>query len=1084
VLRPVPTGVETFELIRQADAPETYAYHLELGAGQQLSEEAGVARVTEAGHEILRITAPVALDADHLPVPIALDVDGDTVTVTVRHRGAGVRYPVLADPDWESNYDWSHQAGVGTEGWFVQPTTNPAYYNTDILTDPVAPDGRDPTGANANVGLRIAPKNGQLFPVGVGGDMAWQAPGTTRIASVDFRDVVEVNDRDRQTSRLRLVGGSEPIAPTDDWFTADSAGRHVARISLVSANADATLIRASMFTPPCTPEEIDAHNCPRFVPADHGSILKLGSVDIALVDNDSPSSHATGQLPDLAGQWIKGQTPADGTQPLTADLFFDDLGSGVAAFDLSSTDAAGTHEILPSEALCDENHVTTGAGSNICPAHIERRGFTIDANGLPEGENRFELSDVDFAGNPSDQAATGARWSVYLDRTRPTISASGPLFDASNSWTDPALVTPRVHLHAHDDRSGIQHTDLSATDDSGAQVLDTSSDACTPQGAPGQPCPNDYGTDIDLDADSLPEGPLQLTASSTDHVGLQSDPAHWTLHLDRTPPIARAHGDLVALQDRWTNTAGQVAVALDGRDRLSGVDRLELLAVNDEGRRVLGSVPTCPDRDPTDGSCPHLTSATLNLDAAALPDGRSHFEVRAQDLAGHTSRAGDSWDTYVDHTPPPIPTGIRVTANSPTSAEIHWNPVIDVPEGAQGVSYAYIVLNAGVPVTRWTDTPYPKAVIPGLSPGVRYTILIVSKDKAGNMSSAAQLRSAAVAVAAGRGFALGLEAGEAAGALTSELGPGAIAVGIVVAGVVAASAVAINLIFGHGSADKPSAPRFPPCSASSRDVSVSCSAIYAASRTIGLEVNDAAHATTIASHHIYDPEPDRTAVNALNATIIHLRTYIRDNTTRGHRRGLETRLAEAYGEVVGHAESWGKGMHAAHDKLVAMIRKAAGVGAAAAVGTALAELTRRQRDDCTDPAAGYKPFVKAFYRFNLCVRTDHSIPPDTNAHHIYPQKFEAAEDFGGRNVWDDMAINNQDPQRMCWMPSPDPHQSLSRAYNANWTGWLTGQALRHSDRRLHPTDRADAFLFADQQEANLWGNRCRFYTRQLTTAVG
>lgn len=93
----------------------------------------------------------------------------------------------------------------------------------------------------------------------------------------------------------------------------------------------------------------------------------------------------------------------------------------------------------------------------------------------------------------------------------------------------------------------------------------------------------------------------------THQIGLQADPVRWTLHLDRTPPIARAHGDLAALLD-WTNTAGQVSVALDGRVRLSMVNRLELLAVNDDGRRLLGTVATCPARDPADGSCPHLTT--------------------------------------------------------------------------------------------------------------------------------------------------------------------------------------------------------------------------------------------------------------------------------------------------------------------------------------------------------------------------------------------------------------------------------------------------------------------------------------------
>ena len=687
--------------------------------------------MTQDGRTVLRVTAPIARDADGSAVPIELTASGNDLLVTVRHRGGGFTYPIAADPEWESAYDWSRQAGIGTEGWFVDPSTDVPYYNTDILTEPSPLDPRDPTGFNPNVGIRITPKNGQVFPPDAGAELAWNAPGTTRIASIDFRDVIERNDRDRQSLRLRLAGGSGP-PPTDDYFVASSTALVREHVVLDSPGADAKQAQIVMFTPPCTPSELDQTPplCPRFVPADHTSILKVGGVDISLLDDDVPTATASGALRDLADRWTQGT----GASSVTLELA--DAGAGIDAWRLSSTDSAGDHEIQSSPPLCDPGHNTVGQGSNICPFSTTQTGIAIDLTGLPEGQSRFRASATDYAGNSSDDGATSDAWNTYIDRSKPTIEASGPLHDARETWVDPADVSAKVRLEAHDDRSGIQRTDLTATDDAGARVVDTTSDACPTPGPPGQPCPNDYPNEVDIDGQTISEGTLRFSATATDHVGLESDPATWRVHLDRTPPIGRARGELVALQDQWTNEAGRVGATLDGRDALSGVTKLDLLAVNDDGRRVIGSVDTCgaADHDASDGSCPHLTTKTLSVDAADLPDGRNHFEVRAHDLAGHISRVTDTWDTYIDHTPPPTPTGIAVTSNTADTANIRWNPVVDVPQGAQGVSYQYLVLDGGTPVTQWTSTPYPSAIVSGLSPGVQYTIEVNAIDEAGNVS--------------------------------------------------------------------------------------------------------------------------------------------------------------------------------------------------------------------------------------------------------------------------------------------------------------------------------------------------------------
>jgi len=562
----------------------------------------------------------------------------------------------------------------------------------------------------------------------VTGEIAWTAPGTTTIESADFEDVIERNDAERQTSRLQLAGGSG-APPTDDYYPTFAQARTVDAIHLESLGGDATSAIVRMLTPPCSAAELAASppTCPRAVATGSQSVLKVGSVDLTLSDDDAPTATASGPLRQLADQWTQA------TEPLSVDLDFSDPGSGTSAWTFSSTDADGDHDIQMSGPLCDEAHLTPGMGSTICPFHSAQHGIVLDPSGLPQGQNRFAAAATDAAGNSS----AGDSWNVYVDRGKPTIAAGGPLTDARDTWIDPADLAATVHLSAHDDRSGIQHTDLTATDAAGVRVVDTTSDACAVPGAPGQPCPNDYADDVALNTATLPEGELTFSAGATDHVGLASDPQSWTLRLDRTPPIARAEGDLVALQGQWTNQTGTVSTTLDGRDALSGVARLDLLAVNDDGRHVIASTETCAepaDKSQADGSCPRLTSATIALNASDLPDGQNHFEVQAHDLAGHTSRPQDTWDTYIDHTPPPEPTGLTVVGTTVDTLSVRWNPVVDVPEGVAGVSYQYRVLDAGTPITQWISSPYPAAIIPGLSPGVAYKIELCAADRAGNQS--------------------------------------------------------------------------------------------------------------------------------------------------------------------------------------------------------------------------------------------------------------------------------------------------------------------------------------------------------------
>ena len=723
VMRPTPAGLSSFEVLRSASAPTEFRYRLRLNNGQTAVQD-GDSVLVRTGHRAdVVITAPVAVDAGGQLVPIELRLDGTELVMSVDHRRQAVTYPVLADPEWTTSYDWD--AGMtGNEGWFVDPNSDSSYYNVGIFGAP------DP-------GIRITPKTGQVFPENVLGSMLWQAPGTARISSVTFANVFRQNDTARQAGRLQLSTGAAVI--NDDHA---ATGPGVAGdVTLDDPSAQSRWAAVKLFTPPCT---VGESNCPRFIPNGNLSVIKVGSVSITLVDNEPPTTSATGPLRALADQWTRGD------QSATVDLVASDSGLGVKTWEFTVTDSAGTHAVSSGAPTCDDAHQTPGQGSNICPASDSRTGVTVDLNQLAqEGAQRFKLSAVDLLDQSSDDGGASSEWTTYIDRSNPTITASGPLASSPSTWITPEDLDARVRLDAADSVSGVKSTRLRVADDAGAPLADETTDTCTPQGPVAQPCPNTYGHDITLDPDTLPEGKLQFSATATDFVGLTSPARQWGVFLDRTPPIGRAAGDLVALSEQWTGQTGGVAVEVQGRDRLSGVDRLALQVKNADGYRTLSEVATCgnpADKDPADGSCPHLTSKTLTVDAAELPDGRNEFIVAAWDLAGHRSRDTDRWDTYVDHTPPPTPTGLKVTDNGTNTAIATWNPVQDLPEGAPGVTYEYAVTDPGQQFVTWTSTPYPMAPVTLPSPGQIKVVRVRARDKVGHVSGTSEIPVARAAL--------------------------------------------------------------------------------------------------------------------------------------------------------------------------------------------------------------------------------------------------------------------------------------------------------------------------------------------------
>jgi sugar lactone lactonase YvrE len=107
VTRPLYEGALTFEAIRDAAAPQSFSWRVDLDPDQELklldSEHAAV--YYEGGHPAFGIAATPAHDAVGAAVPTSLEVSGGNVlTLNVQHRSAAFVYPVLGGVGWQGGF--------------------------------------------------------------------------------------------------------------------------------------------------------------------------------------------------------------------------------------------------------------------------------------------------------------------------------------------------------------------------------------------------------------------------------------------------------------------------------------------------------------------------------------------------------------------------------------------------------------------------------------------------------------------------------------------------------------------------------------------------------------------------------------------------------------------------------------------------------------------------------------------------------------------------------------------------------------------------------------------------------------------
>jgi hypothetical protein len=679
LVAPTSSGAETFEQLRGPEAPERFEYALELPHGGQLEPTGdGGFAVTREAETLLRVAPPVAADADGQDVPARLVQTEAGLALEVDHRRDGVRYPVLADPQWVSTYSFT--SGDGFEGWSSESwsssegSSSPAsdtWYHVFGTTEPGS------VGHPEASGLWIIPRGGKNYyfdgarnsgPLAMA--VFW-APGNGTISRVIFNNVrysayenPTTGKFDGQSMRLGVCCNGPEWPMLNDYV---GPNWEVYNEPVDSGPLPWGVKRAMfwMFTSGCGL----GNDCTWTVPAaNKGSWAQVGGVQIILDDPEAPTTWHTGPLTTRGTTWVNAATG-----PLAQTLWATDPTSGLTSVASQvQLRGAGYHNSTGvQQPSCDSHHHTPGRQGAICAQGVEEH-MTWNPADLPSafaGWINFRPYASDYAGN----ASYGATHTIWVDRTSPRASFSGELWDARDSWLrDPA--GHQLRLAGTDNtvagesgiaRYRIEHSHQPDTGEptTGPDQIDDYNPCPTPNApvsppADWQPCPS-AGPTRTLAGLDLPEGRNRFHGHVTDHAGNYGQPGAgqpaFDVYIDATRPQLALAGTLADLDGTWGAPEGVLDLAPQTTDELSGVKRLTAEITQDEHRIAdlvdedLCPAPTMPSLDP----CPRTPAQErLSVSADELPEGRVQVDVNAHDLAGN--RRSRSLELHVDRTAPTV----------------------------------------------------------------------------------------------------------------------------------------------------------------------------------------------------------------------------------------------------------------------------------------------------------------------------------------------------------------------------------------------------------------------------------------------
>jgi RHS repeat-associated protein len=392
LLAPITQGVELFEQIRSAAAPEQLSFHVDLPAGASLRTTSMGLEAVQNDERIALITSPSATDAQGTPVETKLEVTGpDSFDLVVSHQQSDRAYPILVDPGIYDGFgNWS--ASTPPPGWFTV--------------------GWQPSGANFAEGVSGGPslwaQAGQAYASGTWKEWYYTVPGTTSYIADASLHLGYISSGSSEPHGFVGLWSGSAWTSGPLFFYADSGGPFSWDFNPGTA---ATATRSVV---------MGMQNSGGSGVLQTNKQLFIDGASILVDDPEAPSLSVSS-----TPGWVKNLS-----------FSASDPGLGIQDVDAQDANTSSKDSTVHEDHLGDwsPNPPCDGLADAPCPSSNGGQAMT----NLPEGDNNITLK----AQDPTGKVTTSSPIEAKIDRSPPTLDLSGDLADAPKTDLTSTLSGP------------------------------------------------------------------------------------------------------------------------------------------------------------------------------------------------------------------------------------------------------------------------------------------------------------------------------------------------------------------------------------------------------------------------------------------------------------------------------------------------------------------------------------------------------------------------------------------------------------------------------------------------------------------
>ena len=512
IIAPTAQGAQYLWQLRSADSPESVRLRFAMPAGAKLRLEqadtvasakpdkgAAEAVVVRDGQVLVRVDAPVVLDADGEGVASWYEVDGDDLVMRFPHRDQDVKYPLLADPQVVEGFgdpDW------GSDGWAFNETPNqpiPFFSARNCCGRP---------------GLQVATYASGDYNEGAVGQWTWTSYPDSYIERADFGglDSEMTYGIDEHMLFTGLYSPGRGAYTSQIFQTGNFVGQTHNHPSVPGGAADENNL--AVFG-------MKAFSVPN---RDRYGLVAMRAAVLYLGDRRPPTVESSEQSYDTS-QWTNADTAS-------VRLRAHDDGLGLAAIGVARVILVGDQYWLglhtppctgDRRGRCQTDFDT----ANDANFPTGRMQYRLDT--LPEGLTELHASAHEISGGQYGTPAFAPAWTAKIDRTPPTVTPSGELYDLREQYLN-GQGTRALTVTASDALSGVASVDV---EDIGRGNIAHQTISCS-----ATQCPTQATQTFNIDTSQLAEGRHQLRAVTTDMAGNRLTSSSWIVLIDRAAPYS------------------------------------------------------------------------------------------------------------------------------------------------------------------------------------------------------------------------------------------------------------------------------------------------------------------------------------------------------------------------------------------------------------------------------------------------------------------------------------------------------------------------------------------------------------------